>query len=72
LTTLNLKNLIGLEVRQTEQFLAENGVDDFKFIYYVDKKQRNFDKEIVTSAKYVGETLELTVSPMKFAVAENL
>lgn len=61
---------IGLEVCQAEQLLKGKRIDNFKFVYYIDRKQRSFDKEIVVSAKLVDGTLVLTVCPMQFAVVE--
>ncbi len=61
---------IGLEVCQAEQLLKSKRIDNFKFVYYIDRKQRCFDKKIVVSAKFVDDTLVLTVCPMQFAVVE--
>ena len=62
--------LIGLEVCQVEELLKSKRIDNFKFGYYIDRKQQCFDKEIVVAAKTVDETLVLTVCPMQFAVVE--
>ena len=60
--------LIGLEVAHAKELLKSKRIDNFKFVYYIDRKQRCYDKEIVVSAKMVDETLVLTVCPMQFAV----
>ena len=59
---------IGLEVCQAKELLKGKRIDNFKFVYYIDRKQQNFDKEIVVSAKMVEGVLVLTVCPMQFAV----
>ena len=41
---------IGLEVCQAEQLLKSKRIDNFKFVYYIDRKQRSFDKKIVVRA----------------------
>ena len=61
---------IGLEVCQAEQLLKSKRIDNFKFVYYIDRKQRSFDKKIVVAVKQVDDTLMLTVCPMQFAVVE--
>ena len=61
---------IGLEVCQAEELLKSKQIGNFKFVYYIDRKQRSFDKEIVVSAKMQDETLVITVCPMQFAVVE--
>ena len=65
---MDLMELIGLEVCDATGILQQKGITNFKFVYYVDRKQQNFDKEIVTAAKYRGETLELTVCRYQFDV----
>ena len=59
---------IGLEVCQAEELLKCKRIDNFKFVYYIDRKQQSFDKEIVVSVKSVDDVLILTVCPMQFAV----
>lgn len=61
---------IGLEVAQAEELLKSKRIDNFKFVYYIDRKQRSFDKEIVVAVKIVDGTHVLTVCPMQFAVSE--
>ena len=58
---MNLTDLIGLEVCEAESKLAELGITNFKFVYYVDRKQSKYDKEIVTAARDKGDYLELVV-----------
>ena len=61
---------IGLEVCQVKELLKSKRIDNFKFVYYIDRKQRSFDKEIVVSAKLVDDVLLFTVCPMQFAVVD--
>lgn len=61
-------DLIGLEVCEAESKLLELGITNFKFVYYVDRKQSKFDKEIVTAVRNKGECLELIVCRYLFAV----
>lgn len=62
--------LIGLEVCQAEELLKQKN-DNFKFVFYRDKKQKTFDKEIVTAVKFVDDVLVVVVCPMQFSVNEN-
>ncbi len=65
---LNTKDLIGLEVCQASEILEKSGVANFKFVYYMDRKQTIFDKEIVTAVRKDGENLVLVVCRYKFDV----
>ena len=65
---MNFNNLIGLEVCDAESKLAELGITNFKFVYYVDRKQSKFDKEIVTAVRNKGDCIELIVCRYLFAV----
>ena len=58
---MNLHDLIGLEVCDAEDFLQKAGITNFKFVYYVDRKQSTYDKEIVTAVRKKGDGLELVV-----------
>ena len=58
---MNLRNLIGLEVCDAEDFLQKAGITNFKFVYYVDRKQSAYDKEIVTAVRQKDDSLELVV-----------
>ena len=62
--------LIGLEVDQAEELLKSKRIDNFKFVYYIDRKQRSFDKEIIVATKFADDVLVLTVCPMQFAVID--
>lgn len=65
---MNFYDLIGLEVCEAESKLAEIGITNFKFVYYVDRKQSKYDKEIVTAARDKGDCVELIVCRYLFAV----
>lgn len=68
---MNFNDLIGLEVCEAESKLAELGITNFKFVYYVDRKQSKYDKEIVTAVRNKGCALELVVCRYLFAVDEQ-
>lgn len=65
---MNFKDLIGLEVCEAESVLRKSGITDFKFVYYVDRKQTEHDKELVTAAREKDGYLELIVCRYKFEV----
>ena len=65
---MNLMDLIGLEVCEAESKLLQQGITNFKFVYYVDRKQSKFDKEIVTAVRNKDNVLELVVCRYLFAV----
>ena len=65
---MNFKELIGLEVCEAESVLRKLGITNFKFVYYVDRKQKEFDKELVTAVRDRNGALELVVCRYKFAV----
>lgn len=65
---MNLTDLIGLEVCEAEDKLLELGITNFKFVYYVDRKQKEFDKEIVTAVRRKDELLELVVCRYMFEI----
>ncbi len=65
---LNTNDLIGLEVCQAAANLKKAGITNFKFVYYTDRRQSEFDKEIVTAVRTEGETLVLIVCRYKFEV----
>ncbi len=52
---MNTKELIGLEVCQALAILEKSGETNFKFVYYTDRKQSKYDKEIVTAVRTEGE-----------------
>ena len=58
---MNLHDLIGLEVCDAKGFLQKAGITNFKFVYYVDRKQSAYDKEIVTAVRQRDDGLELVV-----------
>ncbi len=58
---MNLLDLVGLEVCDAQDFLQKAGITNFKFVYYVDRKQSAYDKEIVTAVRQREDGLELVV-----------
>lgn len=58
---MNLVDLVGLEVCVAKDFLLKAGITNFKFVYYVDRKQSAYDKEIVTAVRQKEDGLELIV-----------
>ena len=64
---MNFKDLIGLEVCEAERLL-KSGITNFKFVYYVDRKQKEHDKELVTAVREKDGCLELVVCRYKFEV----
>lgn len=65
---MNFNDLIGLEVCEAERILRESGITGFKFVYYVDRKQKEFDKELVTAVRAKSGGPELVVCRYKFDV----
>lgn len=65
---MNFNDLIGLEVCEAERVLLNLGITDFKFVYYVDRKQKEFDKELVTAVRNANGSLELIVCRYKLEV----
>ena len=64
---MNFKDLIGLEVCEAERLL-KSGITNFKFVYYVDRKQKEHDKELVTAVREKDGCVELVVCRYKFEV----
>lgn len=58
---MDTKELIGLEVCHAETVLQKSGETNFKFVYYTDRKQNKFDKEIVTAVRRENDALVLVV-----------
>lgn len=58
---MNLLDLVGLEVCDAKDFLQKAGITNFKFVYYVDRKQSAYDKDIVTAVRNKTDGLELIV-----------
>lgn len=65
---MNFIDLIGLEVCEAESKLREKGITNFKFVYYVDRKQNKFDKELVTAVREKDGFVELVVCRYLFGV----
>ena len=57
---MNTNDLIGLEVCRAEALLRSAGAN-FKFVYYTDRKQQKFDKELVTAVRETPSGLEIIV-----------
>ncbi len=64
----DLNQLVGLEVCEAERVLNKLGITDFKFVYYVDRKQKEYDRELVTAVRTVDGALNLVVCRYKFEV----
>lgn len=65
---MNTKDLIGLEACDAVAVLQQSGETNFKFVYYTDRKQNSFDKEIVTAVRREKDTLTLVVCRYLFEV----
>ena len=65
---MDFNDLIGLEVCEAERVLLKSGITNFKFVYYVDRKQVEFDRELVTAVREVDGAMELVVCRYKFEV----
>lgn len=65
---MNTKELIGLEVCDAQAALEKAGETNFKFVYYTDRKQTKFDKEIVTAVRNENGCLILIVCRYLFEV----
>ena len=65
---MNFKDFIGLEVCEAESVLRKLGITNFKFVYYVDRKQKEHDKELVTAVREKENLLELVVCRYKLEV----
>ena len=65
---MDAKDLIGLEVCQAQAVLEKLGETNFKFVYYTDRKQKIFDKEIVTAVREEADCLVLIVCRYLFEI----
>ena len=65
---MNFNDLIGLEVCVAESVLLKSGITNFKFVYYVDRKQKEHDKELVTAVRQKDDCVELVVCRYKLEV----
>lgn len=65
---MDAKELIGLEVCQAQAILKVAGETNFKFVYYTDRKQKIYDKEIVTAVRKQQDTLVLIVCRYLFEI----
>ncbi|MEG2015157.1 MAG: hypothetical protein RR086_05435 [Clostridia bacterium] len=64
-------NLIGLEVTSSIELLNSQGVSNIKPFSYFDKRQTNYDKEIVIAVRQRENYVELIVGRFQFAVSEK-
>ena len=60
--------LVGFEVEYAKNYLINNGINDFEIIYCLDRKQLQFDKEIVTAVRVVNNKLQLVVCRYLFSI----
>ncbi len=60
--------MIGLEACEAERILRKSGITGFKFVYYVDRKQKEYDKELVTAVREKDGLTELVVCRYKLKV----
>ena len=65
---MNFNDLIGLEVCEAQSVLRKLGITNFKFVYYVDRKQKEYDKELVTAVRQKDGVVELVVCRYKLEV----
>ena len=66
---MNLNEIVGLEVCDAESFLQKSGITNFKFVYYVDRKQKEFDKELVTAVRSLPDgSVDVVVCRYKLKV----
>lgn len=66
---MDYDELIGLEVCDASAILQQKGITNFKFVYYVDRKQSQFDKELVTAVRERADgALEIVVCRYLFEV----
>lgn len=63
-----LTDCVGLTVDEAKRVLSENGIKNVDVVYNLDRKQTNFDKEIVTAARQKGAKVQLVVCRYLFAV----
>ncbi len=65
---MNFDFLIGLEVCEATEILQKLGITNFKFVYYVDRKQQLYDKELVTAVQQKEDKLCVIVCRYKLKV----
>ena len=65
---MNFNDLIGLEVCEAQSVLRKSGITNFKFVYYVDRKQVDFDRELVTAVREHDGMVELVVCRYKLEI----
>lgn len=65
---MDANELIGLEVCDAQAILENAGETDFKFVYYTDRKQKIYDKEIVTAVRNENGRLVLVVCRYLFEI----
>ncbi len=62
------RQLIGLEVECAKQLLLDNGITNFEFLLFTDRKQCHFDKEIVVRVTVEEGVYRCIVCPIQVAV----
>ncbi len=65
---MDTNELIGLEVCAARKVLSDAGITNFKFVYYTDRKQNEFDRELVTAVRIENGEYVLIVCRYKFEV----
>lgn len=63
-----LTDCVSLTVDEAKRVLFENGIKNVDSVYNLDRKQTNFDKEIVTAVRQKGDVVQLVVCRYLFAV----
>ena len=63
-----LNDCVGLTVEKAKELLARQGVTEVEVVYNFDRKQSNFDKELVTAVRQCGQTTRLVVCRYLFSV----
>lgn len=63
-----LNDCVGLTVDEATALLAAHGVNDVAVVANFDRKQNNFDKELVTAVRQRGQTTELVVCRYLFTM----
>ncbi len=65
------RQLIGLEVAKAKQLLLDNGISNYQFVLFTDRKQCHFDKEIVVRATVEEGIYRCIVCPIQVAVLDE-
>lgn len=65
---MHSRQLIGLDVEHAKQMLLDNGITNFEFILFTDRKQCHSDKEIVARVTVEQGIYRCIVCPIQVAV----